>query len=164
MALRRFWPSLGRGSEMSALEKVKESLVSLVSSVDEVSVRRLVARAEPKDLKPIFRKLLEDFKEDFYLDFLAVVDYPDEKQIEANYNLWFYSLKTILSVKFRLSRDNPTIDSIIDLVPSAVFHEQEAYDLMGVSFSGNSNLKRGFFVAEEAQGSFPLRKEDAKEA
>ena len=149
---------------MSALEKVKESLGSLLGSVDEVSPRRLVATAEPKDLKPIFQKLLQDFKEDFYLDFLAVVDYPDEKQIEANYNLWFYGLKTILSVKFRLPRDNPVIDSISDLVPSAVFHEQEAYDLMGVSFSGNPNLKRGFLVAEEAQGSFPLRKEEAKQA
>ena len=68
---------------MSALEKVKESLGSLVSSADEVSVRRLVAKAEPKDLKAIFQKLLEDFKQDFYLDFLGVVDYPDEKQIEA---------------------------------------------------------------------------------
>ena len=149
---------------MSALEKVRESLGSLVSSADEVSVRRLVAKAEPKDLKPIFQKLLEDFKQDFYLDFLAVVDYPDEKQIEANYNLWFYSLKTILTVKFRLPRDNPTIDSIMDLVPSAVYHEQEAYDLMGVSFSGNPDLRRGFLVAEEAQGSFPLRKEEAKQA
>ncbi len=108
--------------------------------------------------------MLEDFKQDFYLDFLAVVDYPDEKQIEANYNLWFYSLKTILTVKFRLPRDNPAIDSIMDLVPSAVFHEQEAYDLMGVSFSGNPDLRRGFLVAEEAQGSFPLRKEEAKQA
>jgi NADH:ubiquinone oxidoreductase subunit C len=149
---------------MSALEKLKESMGSLVGSVDEVSPRRLVVKAEPKDLKPIFRKLLEDFKEDFYLDFLAVVDYPDDKQIEANYSLWFYSLKTTLSVKFRLPRDNPTIDSISDLITSSVFHEQEAYDLMGVSFSGNPNLKRGFLVAEEAQDSFPLRKEEAKQA
>jgi NADH:ubiquinone oxidoreductase subunit C len=148
---------------MPALEKVKESIGSLVGSVDEVSPRRLVARGEPKDLKPIFQKLLEDFKQDFYLDFLAVVDYPDEKQIEANYNLWIYSLKTILTVKFRLPRDNPTIDTISDLIPSAVFHEQEAYDLMGVSFSGNPDLRRGFLVAEEAQGSFPLRKEEAKQ-
>ena len=144
---------------MPALEKVKESLGSLVSSVQEVLPRRLVAEAKPKDLKLIFQKLLEDFKQDFYLDFLAVVDYPDEKQVEAGYNLWFYSLKTILTIKFRLPRDNPAIDTISDLIPSAVFHEQEAYDLMGVIFSGNPNLKRGFFVTEEAQGSFPLRKE-----
>ena len=149
---------------MSGLEKVKESIGSLVSSVEEVAPRRLVAKAEPKDLKRIFQKLLEDFRQDFYLDFLGVVDYPDENQIEANYNLWIYSLKTLLTVKFRLTRDSPTIDTISDLIPSAVFHEQEAFDLMGVSFSGNPNLKRGFLVAEDAQGSFPLRKEEAKQA
>lgn len=149
---------------MSGLEKVKESIGLLVSSVEEVSPRRLVAKAEPKDLKRIFQKLLEDFRQDFYLDFLGVVDYPDENQIEANYNLWIYSLKTLLTVKFRLTRDSPTIDTISDLIPSANFHEQEAFDLMGVSFSGNPNLKRGFLVAEDAQGSFPLRKEEAKHA
>jgi len=144
---------------MSALDKVKESLGSLVGPVKEVSLRRLVAEAKTKDLKPIFQRLLKDFNQDFYLDFLAVVDYPDEKQIEAGYNLWFYSLKTILTIKFRLQRDKPTIDTISDLIPSATFHEQEAYDLMGVIFAGNPSLKRGFFVTEEAQGSFPLRKE-----
>lgn len=149
---------------MSALEKLKESIGSLISSVDEVGPRRIVAKAKPKDLKAIFRKLLDDFKEDFYLDFLAVVDYVDEKQIEVNYSLWMYSLKTILTVKFRLARAHPTIETISDLVPSAVNHEQEAYDLMGVTFSGNSSLRRGFLVAEEAQDHFPLRKDEARQA
>ncbi len=147
---------------MSSVERVGESLGSLVSSVEEAAPRRLVAKAELKNVKLIFQKLLEDFNKDFYLDFLAVVDYPDEKQIEADYSLWIYSLKTALMIKFRLPRDRPVIETISELIPSAVYHEQEAYDLMGVTFSGNTNLKRGFLVAEEAQGNFPLRKETGK--
>jgi NADH-quinone oxidoreductase subunit C len=147
---------------MSAVEKIKESVGSILSSIDAESDRRIVANAESNDLKAIFQKLFDDFKMDFYLDFLTVVDYPDEKQIEANYGLWFYSLKTLLTIKFRLPRTKPRIETISDVIPSAVFHEQEAYDLMGILFSGNPNLKRGFLVAEPTEDSFPLRKEDAK--
>ncbi len=147
---------------MSAIEKITKSIGTLVGSLSEVSVRRLVANAEAKSLKPIFKKLLKDFSGDFYLDFLAVVDYPDEERIEANYSLWFYSLQSALTIKFNLPRNDPAIDSIGDLIPSATFHEQEAYDLMGVTFSGNSDLKRGFLVTEPSPDSYPLRKEDAK--
>jgi NADH-quinone oxidoreductase subunit C len=142
---------------------VKGSLTGLVSTVEEVAPRRLVAKAEPKKVKKIFERLLKDFEEDFYLDFIAPVDYVEEKQFEVNYNVWIYSLKTILTVKFRLPRKKPTIETISDLVPSAVNHEQEAYDLMGITFSGNSNLRRGFLVTEELTG-FPLRKDEVEQA
>ncbi len=111
-------------------------------------------------MRAIFAKLREDFKEDFYLDFIASVDYVEERQFEINYNVWIYSLKTILTVRFRLPREKPAIDTISDLIPSAVSHEQEAYDLMGITFSGNPSLRRGFLVSEEATNGFPLRKEE----
>jgi NADH-quinone oxidoreductase subunit C len=67
-------------------------------------------------------------------------------------------------MKFGLPREKPVIDTISDLVPSAVNHEQEAYDLMGITFSGNPSLRRGFLVFEEATNGFPLRKEEEKQA
>jgi NADH:ubiquinone oxidoreductase subunit C len=147
----------------TAAGKIKQSLGGLVNSVEEPSPRRLIAKAEPGNLRNIFVKLLSDFREDFYLDFLAPVDYLDEKQFEVNYALWFYSLKTVLTLRFRLPRDDPTIQTIGDLIPSAVSAEQEAYDLMGVTFKGNDNLRRGFFVDQSVKG-FPLRKSEAKQA
>jgi len=150
---------------MSAqLEKMRESLANTVSAVEETGPRRLVAKAEPENISRIFRKLLEDFKGDLYLDFIAAVDYPEDKQFEINYSIWIYSLKTILTIKVRLSREKPKIETISDLIPSAVNHEQEVYDLMGIDFSGNPHLRRGFLVAEELKDSFPLRKDEAKQA
>ena len=144
-------------------EKVKESLADAISSIEQVGPRRLVAKAEIKNVIVIFEKLLNDFREDFYIDFIAVIDYLEEKQFEVNYSVWIYSLKTMLSIKFRLSRENPTIDTISNIIPSATIHEQEAYDLMGIFFSGNPKLKRGFFVTEEIKDGFPLRKDWVKQ-
>lgn len=115
-------------------------------------------------MKSIFKKLLKDFSEDFYLDFVTAVDYPEDKQFEINYGIWIYSLKTVLTIRFRLPRENPQIETLSDLVPSAVNHEQEVYDLMGIDFKGNPSLKRGFLVTEELTNTFPLRKDEAKQA
>lgn len=149
---------------LQPLEKIKESLATMVNTVEETAPRRLVAKAESKVLKSIFGKLLNDFKEDFYLDFVTAVDYPEDRQFEVNYGIWIYSLKTSLMIRCRLSRENPEIDTISDLVPSAVNHEQEVYDLMGIGFQGHPSLKRGFLVAEELTKSFPLRKDEAEQA
>ena len=146
-----------------SFEKIKESLADAVSSIEQVGPRRLVAKAEIKNVIVIFEKLLNDFREDFYIDFIAVVDYLEEKQFEVNYGVWIYSLKTLLSIKFRLPRENPTISTISNIIPSAAVHEQEAFDLMGVLFSGNPKLKRGLFVTEEIKDSFPLRKDWVKQ-
>ncbi|MDQ1281441.1 MAG: rane-bound hydrogenase subunit beta [Thermoproteota archaeon] len=145
------------------LTRVKESLTGMVRTIEEVAPQRININAEPRDVKSIFRKLLEDFKNDFYLDFVAAVDYVEDKQFEVNYVVWVYSLKTILSIRFRLPKENPNLDTISDLIPSAINHEKEAYDLMGITFSGNSELKRGFFVAEGIN-EFPLVKNEVKKA
>jgi NADH:ubiquinone oxidoreductase subunit C len=34
---------------------------------------------------------------------------------------------------------------------------------MGITFSGNPSLRRGFLVFEEATNGFPLRKEEGKQ-
>lgn len=97
------------------------------------------------------------------MDFVTAVDYPEDKQFEINYGIWIYSLKTVLTIRFRLPRENPQIETLSDLVPSAVNHEQEVYDLMGIDFKGNPSLKRGFLVTEELTNTFPLRKDEAKQ-
>ena len=146
----------------SPLEKIKESLSDIANTIKEAGSRRLIARVQPKNLRTIFDKFSRDFKEDFYLDFLVAVDYLEEKQFELNYGVWIYSLKTLLTIKTRIQRENPTIETISDVIPSAGNHEREAYDLMGIIFSGNNALRRGFLVTEEITDSFPLRKDWVK--
>ncbi len=49
------------------------------------------------------------------------------------------------------------IVSIVDLFPSAQADENEIYDLFGINFIGNKNLKR-LYMPEDWEG-FPLRKD-----
>jgi Ni,Fe-hydrogenase III large subunit/Ni,Fe-hydrogenase III component G len=64
-----------------------------------------------------------------------------------------------LTVRAEVPKTNPKIQTIIDIIPGAAFHELEVADLFGVVFEGNPNS--GHFVLPEnwPQGVYPLRKD-----
>ncbi len=51
-----------------------------------------------------------------------------------------------------------TCPSISDIFPAAVWHEREMYDMYGIRFNGNPDMRR-MFLPEGWQG-FPMRKDD----
>jgi len=53
-------------------------------------------------------------------------------------------------------RENPTIDSLTALYPTAEYFEREIVDLFGIRFNNHPNLKRLFL---EDDYGYPLRKD-----
>jgi len=62
-----------------------------------------------------------------------------------------------LVVKAKLGHDRPVIRTVADIWRTAEFNEREAYDLMGVEFTGHPDLRR-LFMTDEWVG-WPLRKD-----
>lgn len=63
----------------------------------------------------------------------------------------------LVVVKSNLTdRENPMIDSISALYPTAEFQEREIFDLFGIRFNNHPNLKRLFL---EDDYGYPLRKD-----
>src|SRR5207244_5090381 len=61
---------------------------------------------------------------------------------ESVYPLYNYSTGTTIQVNALIPHDDPKIDSIVKLWNAALYHEREAWDLMGVVYEGNPNLER----------------------
>ena len=55
------------------------------------------------------------------------------------------------------NRENPELDSVVDLFKGAELNENEIFDLFGIVFRGHPNLRR-MFMPEDWNG-FPLRKD-----
>jgi formate hydrogenlyase subunit 5 len=64
-----------------------------------------------------------------------------------------------LTIRAEVPKDNPKIQTIVDLIPGAAFHEFEVSDLLGVVFVGNEF--KGHLVLSEnwPEGIYPLRKD-----
>jgi Ni,Fe-hydrogenase III large subunit/Ni,Fe-hydrogenase III component G len=86
---------------------------------------------------------------------LSGVDLGDE--IELNYHMRVDG--TIATIRTCLPKADSRIQSIVDLVPGVAFFERENHDLLGVTFEGNSDLRRLVLPENWPDQNYPLRKE-----
>jgi Ni,Fe-hydrogenase III large subunit len=66
---------------------------------------------------------------------------------------------SLINIETAISKSEAKIDSIVDLIPGANFHEREVFDLMGVIFAGHPSLKRLLLPEDWPENLFPLRKD-----
>ncbi|HEY4338067.1 MAG TPA: NADH-quinone oxidoreductase subunit C [Puia sp.] len=91
-------------------------------------------------------------------DYLFCVTAVDWKtHLTMVYHLSSTTHRHTLVVKLKLDRANPEVATVSDLWRTAEFHEREAYDLMGVVFTGHPDLRR-LFMTDDWKG-WPLRKD-----
>ncbi|MGC8960879.1 MAG: NADH-quinone oxidoreductase subunit C [Candidatus Bathyarchaeia archaeon] len=116
--------------------------------------RRLFIRVKAEDYKEAVRKLVEE-KGIIHISTITGVD--TGKEIEILTHLFGRGVE--LTVATAVSREEPRIESITDILPGATFYEREVYDLLGVRFEGHPNLKRVLLPDEWPEGVYPLRKD-----
>jgi|GEM_PF-1558850 NADH-quinone oxidoreductase subunit C len=95
-----------------------------------------------------------------HLSCILGVDY--EEDIEVIYHLWSHIERKMISLKVRVSKEEPAVDSVTSIWKSADWHERETYDMLGVIFKGHPGLKR-ILLPDDFEG-FPLRKDFKLEA
>ncbi len=96
-----------------------------------------------------------------YLSDIAVVDYLAEGLFELVYRFYNVEGGPALVLKTRVPRENPVVPSLTPVWPGANFHEREAFDLYGVTFTGHPFLRR-IYMWDEFEG-FPMRKDFPKQ-
>jgi NADH-quinone oxidoreductase subunit C len=78
--------------------------------------------------------------------------------MQAVYHLWSDSTGDWLRVVADgLPRDDPRVPSVTFLWKGAEWQEREAYDMFGITFEGNRDLRRIYMPPDYT--SFPLRKD-----
>jgi NADH-quinone oxidoreductase subunit C len=93
----------------------------------------------------------------YLADITAVDLYPNEPRFEVVYHLLSLENAERLRLKVRASGENPRVDSLIPVYPSANAFEREVFDLFGIQFTGHPYLRR-ILLPEDWEGH-PLRKD-----
>jgi NADH-quinone oxidoreductase subunit C len=83
---------------------------------------------------------------------------PDPKpaRFAVNYHLMAIPSSQVVRVQIWLE-DGQSVLSVVEVWPTADWHEREAYDLMGIRFDGHPNLTR--ILMEDDWEGHPLRKD-----
>lgn len=127
----------------------------------EIKPKRIKVKVKPKFIK----ETAEYFNKELDLDHVesvSGVDYPNDNEMEVVYHIGTYSQEKmrdlVITLAARIPRDEPKIQSLIDIWPGVEYDERETYEMLGIIFEGHPRLER-LFLPEDWDDIPPLRKD-----
>jgi NADH-quinone oxidoreductase subunit C len=128
-----------------------DALIEVKDAVDEVS---LTVRRE--SIVDVCRTLRDRFEYQQLME-IAGVDYPQRpERFEVVYHLLSLTRNHRIRVRVSTDEDQP-VPSVTSLWPVAGWLEREVFDLYGVIFEGNDDLRR--ILTDYGFRGFPFRKD-----
>jgi NADH-quinone oxidoreductase subunit C len=124
----------------------------------EKSDKRLYLEVKPESLITVASYIFSDLKARFHT--ASGVD--TRTHTEVLYHFSVENLAYLISVRVKLDRDNPQVDSLSNVFIGAEWIEREIYELLGVNFMGHPDLRRLLLSDLWPGGVYPL-KTDYKE-
>jgi NADH-quinone oxidoreductase subunit C len=124
----------------------------------KVALGELTVTIRPQDIAKVTKFLRDDLNCQFkMLVDICGVDYPERaKRFEVVYHFLSLTKNRRIRVKAELGEEE-AIPSIVALHPSAAWFEREAYDMYGVYFTDNPDLRR--ILTDYGFEGHPFRKD-----
>ncbi|MGK0187839.1 MAG: NADH-quinone oxidoreductase subunit C [Verrucomicrobiales bacterium] len=94
---------------------------------------------------------------DYLIDVSSVDNMGEEPRFEMVYELYSLQTHIHLRIKSHVSEDDLEVPSVVDLWPTADWHEREVFDMMGITFKNHPDLRR--ILMWDGYPYFPLRKD-----
>ncbi len=141
-------------NEPVTLEMVANA-VEGVGEAEQVRANRIRVRTARDDVREAIRRVQRVLPCDRLIS-ISTVD--TTTAIELHYHLTGPH-RTIVTVTVELPRDEPEIETVSDLLPSAGLYERQIHDLFGVVFRGHPGLTRLILNDDWPADEHPLRKD-----
>ena len=87
----------------------------------------------------------------------GVDHFPDEPRFEVVWQFLSVPDAKRIRLKTFVGEDDPVVASCVEQWPGAAFSERECFDMFGVRFDGNPDLRR--LLMPEGYEHYPLRKD-----
>lgn len=111
---------------------------------------------EVKDLVNACKLLKENSETRF--DFLVLIGAVEiKKGFQSVYTLHSTKSQKSFRIKITVPKENPIVPTVSHIWSTADWYEREAYDMMGIIYTGHPNLKR--ILNPENWEGYPLRKD-----
>jgi NADH-quinone oxidoreductase subunit C len=104
---------------------------------DEISVA--IPQSRIKDALKFCKEALNF---DYLVDLTGIDNMGEDPRYEVVYELYSYNHGCHLRIKTGVDEADRELPSVVDLWPTANWHEREAYDMLGITFAGHPDLRR----------------------
>ncbi|KLL12607.1 MULTISPECIES: NADH-quinone oxidoreductase subunit C [Protofrankia] len=129
-------------------DALERAFPQLTDALERVVVDRgeLTLHVRRDHLLAVAQTLRDDLQLRFeLLSGVSGADYPDDptgRRLHAVYHLTSMTWRRRVRLEVSVADDDPTVPSVMDVWPTADWHERETYDLFGIVFSGRDGLER----------------------
>ncbi len=83
----------------------------------------------------------------------------DGDDIELTYFLWLLPQRLRVVIKASTPKEDPRVQSIVNVTPAANLYEREVYEMLGVRFEGHPKLEKLFLPEDWPENVHPLRRD-----
>ncbi|MBN3039451.1 MAG: NADH-quinone oxidoreductase subunit C [Candidatus Omnitrophica bacterium] len=137
----------------SVLKDLKERFKADIVEVFDKSDKRVYIEIKPESLVKIANYIFYDLGARFNI--ASGVDI--RHHIEILYHFTIEDINLLISLRVRLPRENPQIDSLAHSFEGANWIEREMHELLGIKFKGHPDMRRLLLSDEWPEGVYPLR-------
>ena len=135
------------------LNEIKERFAQDIVEVYDRSADRIYVEIAPQAIVPVATYVFKDVKARFSI--ASGVDVRTHLEIVYHFTVEYLHL--ILSLRVKLDKTNPVIDSLAPVFKGADWIEREMWELLGIEFTGHPNLQRLLLADEWPKGVYPLK-------
>ncbi len=142
-------------NDINAFSAIKQKYGSVLLDIFEKNDRRVYITVDKKDIPMVCRYMYEDLG-----GRLCTTSGVDTRSgIELLYHFMYPQDHQLITVRTKVGKPSPEIESIGTFMPAAVWIERELFDLLGVVFKNHPDSRRLIMADDWPEGVYPLRRD-----
>jgi Ni,Fe-hydrogenase III component G len=135
------------------LKDLKQRFKDDIIDLFDKSPKRVYMEIKPEAIRRIGSYIFKDLKARFNI--ASGVDTRSHIEILYHFSLEYINL--LISLRVKLDRKKPSIDSLATIFRGANWIEREMSELLGIEFKGHPDMRRLLLADEWPKGVYPLR-------
>ena len=137
------------------LGDIKENFKDDIIDYFDKSPKRVYIEIKPSSLVKVATYIFRDREARFNI--ASGVDVRSHLEILYHFSIEY--LNVLISLRVKLDRDNPVVDSLAPHIKATNWIEREIHEILGIDFKGHPNLKKLLLPDEWPEGVYPLRQD-----
>jgi Ni,Fe-hydrogenase III component G len=135
------------------LKDLKQRFKDDIIDLFDKSPKRVYIEIKPESIRRVSSYIFKDLKARFNI--ASGVDTRSHIEILYHFSLEYINL--LISLRVKLDRKKPSIDSLATIFRGANWIEREMNELLGIEFRGHPDMRRLLLADEWPKGVYPLR-------
>jgi len=140
------------------LKSLKTEFKNDIIELFDKSEKRVYIEIKPESLIKVASYVFKDLKARFNI--ASGVDV--RQHMEILYHFTVEEINLVISLRVKLSRTKPEVESLVPVFEAANWIEREMHELLGIDFKGHPDLRKLLLPDDWPKGLYPLR-QDYKE-